>query len=438
MSVKIENLEGLRRRLVVEISAEEIEKAYQERLKKIAKTTKLPGFRPGKADPKILEKRYGKEILQEVGNELMQSNVRNAIIEEKVQIAGTPQVEPFEAERNKTLKIVVNYETYPEIELKDMKGVQVERVTAEIMKEDVDKVLEGLRQQNAHWKEVDRPAKEHDRVIVDFEGTIDGEPFEQNAAKDFQMELGAKRMIPGFEEGVEGMKPGEERDINVTFPKEYPSQDLAGKEAVFKIKVHKVLESELPELDDAFAEKLGFKEGGLDKLKAEVRKSMERELDRALSARLKMEVLDKLVELNPIEVPEALVSTEIDHLQQLTRQQLAQSQSKEQADNVELPREPYIEQAKKRVILGLLLGEVIKQQAIKADPDQVRAKVEEIASTYQKPEEVVAWYYNNKRMLSEVESAVLEDQTVAKLLEQLEVNEKKISYEEAVSQQPQQ
>lgn len=437
MPVKIENLDGLKRRLTISVPAEEVDEAYRAQLQVESKTVKIPRFRAGKVPLKEVERRFGKEIRQKVANELIQSGMRNAISEHKVQIAGMPQIEPFELVVGKPLEVIVHYETYPEIQLSEIKGEHLERPRAEVTSDDIAKVLESLQQQHAEWEEVTRAAEEGDRVIIDFEGTQDGEPFDQGSAKDFQVELGSNRMIPGFEEGIVGMKSSEQRDIKVTFPKEYPHATLAGSEAMFKITVHKIMAANLPPLDDALAEKLGFKEGGLEALKADIRKNMEQELERVLSAELKMNLLDKLIELNPIEVPNALIEAEIDHLQQLTRQQMAQSRSPDEAKKADLPREPYLEQAKKRVILGLLLSEVIKQEQIKASPDQVRAKIEEIASSYQKPEEVIAWYYNNKGMLAEIESAVLEDQAVTKLLEQFEVDDKEITCEEALKKRSQ-
>lgn len=437
MAASLEKLDGLQRRLTVTIPAEQIEEAYAERLKKITKTAKISGFRPGKVPVNVLEKRYSKDILHEVANELMQSNLRDAVQENKLEIAGLPKIEPPKIEKNKPLTFVVSFETYPNIDLKDLKGTSVERCVAKVTDKDVDGMLEQLRKQHAEWHEVNRAAQEGDRVVVDFEGSIDDKPFERGNAKDFQLELGSKRMIAGFEEGIVGAKADEERDVTVSFPKDYPAEELAGKKALFKIKVHKIMAAKLPPLDDALAKKTGF-EKGIQALSAEARKSMEQEIERVLASQLKVRILDKLIEMNPIDVPQALVETEIDHLQKMTREQMAsQGQSPEEVKKLELPREPYVEQAKKRVQLGLLLGEVIKQHEIKVNPDQVRAKVEEIATAYQKPEEVVSWYYNNKRMLSEIESVVLEDQAVAKLQEQLEVEDKQLSYEEALKGDPQ-
>jgi len=432
MAAPLEKLDGLQRRLTVTVPVEQVDKAYNERLQKLSKTAKISGFRPGKVPIDILEKHYGKDILQEVANELMQSSLREAIEEQNIQIAGLPKIEPAKMQKGQPLEFVVDFETYPEIKLKEMAGTSIERHISEVTDKDVDGMLEELCKQNAEWNEVKRPAQDGDRVVIDFEGKINNEPFERGSAKDFELELGSKRMIPGFEEGIAGIKPDEERDVKVTFPKDYPSEELAGKEVVFKVKLHKVSEPQLPNLDDKLAKKVGF-DKGIQALRDEARNNMDKELKRILASQLKMSILDKLVENNPIEVPESLIEAEIDHLQQMTRQQMtSQGQNPEEVKKLDLPRDPYVEQAKKRVILGLLLAEVIKQHDLKADPDQVRAKIEEIAAVYQKPEEVVSWYYNNQRMLSEIESVVLEDQAVAKLQEQVEITDKPLTYEEAM------
>ncbi|AAO90277.1 trigger factor [Coxiella burnetii] len=431
----IEKLGGLKQRLTITVPAEEVDKAYKSRLLKVARTAKIPKFRPGKASPAVVEKLYGKAILQEVGSELIQSSLREAVEEHQLRVAGAPDIKMDKILRGEPFKYVVNFEVYPEITLESLAGETIERTQVEITEEDLDKMLEALRKQYAEWKEMDRPAKADDRVIIDFEGTLDGKPFERGSAKDFQLELGSKRMIAGFEEGIEGMKPGESKALDITFPADYPSEDLAGKAAVFNITLQKVMAPELPVLDEQFAERLGIKEGGLEALRQKVRTNMEKEVHHHMENKLKMAVLDKLIERNPIEVPESLIEAEIDHLQQMTRQQVAmQTHKPDEAKKMELPRDPYREQATKRVKLGLLLAEVVKQHKIKADPEQLRARVEEVAASYQDPEKVISWYYTNKQMLSEIESVVLEDQAVAQLMSELEVKDQAIPYEEAVKQ----
>lgn len=430
----IEKVGGLKQRLTVTVPAEDIEKAYQVRLKKVTRTAKLPKFRTGKAPLKNVEQRFGKSILQEVANELVVDSLKRAIEENHLNIAGSPKVEMGKILRGRPLQYVVNYEVYPKITLNTLKGEKVERLNILVSEKDVDNMLESLRIQSAEWKAVDQAAKTGSRVVIDFQGTINGKPFEGGDAKEFILELGSRRMVPGFEEGIEGLKPGETKTIRVTFPTEYFNENLAGKVAIFTIKMRKVLEPELPPLNDRFVEKLGIKEGGVDALRVKVKENMEKEIHRYAEINLKMTVLNKLVERNPIEIPEVLIEAEIDHLQKMTRRQIA-NQTGESAKKIELPRESYVDQAKKRVVLGLLLAEVIKQNNIQPDSVEVRSRVEQIASAYRKPQEVVSWYYNNKKMLSDVESVVLEDQAVAVLLSQLEIKERDVSYDEAVQAQ---
>jgi trigger factor len=436
MTASIETLRGLERCINIHIPAAEVEKAYQLRLQKIAKEAKIPGFRPGKVPSHILETRFGKGIFEETASELMQTQFQHAVEEHHLQVAGMPQVEVKKAlKKGESLEFAVHFQVYPEVKLNSLAGDSVERTKVNISEADIDKMLTNVAQQHAEWHGVERAAKIGDRAVIDFEGTIDGKPFERGEAKDFTLELGSKRMIAGFEDGVVGAKANDVRDINITFPDDYPSEDVAGKAAVFKVTVHKVSEPKLPALDDAFAEKIGIT-GGIAGLREEVRKSMATECDNIIKNQVKMRVLDKLVAKNPIDVPDALIEVEINHLQQMTRNRVAmQTRNEQEAQKMQLPRDPYVEQAKKRVILGLLLGEYIKQHKIEVDQDLVRKRVEEMAASYPQPQEVISWYYNNKKMLAEIEAVVLEDQAVNKLLTELTVEDKPVSYEEVVKQQ---
>jgi len=354
--------------------------------------------------------------------------------ENNLQIAGQPHVHPKPLEKNEPFEYVAEFEVYPEIELKDLEGQQLDKLVTEISDADVNKMLEKIQRQQAEWASVDRAAQNGDKLVIDFVGTMNKETFEGGTAKDFSLELGSGQMIKGFEEGIVGAELNKPVTIKVTFPEDYPAENLAGKDAEFEITVTKIEEPKLPAIDDELAKKVGM-DGGLEKLKEEVRSGMERELKQAIESRMKMSVLDKLIELNPIEVPSAFLDMEIENLQKVTMQQMASSMGKgnEKLPEIDLPKEPYMEQAKKRVTLGLLLGEVIKQFKIEVDDSKVRAKIEEIASAYQKPKEVVDWYYSNKQMLSEIEALVVEDAAVEKLLEKAQVTDKPSTYEEVVN-----
>jgi len=436
MQTEVKKLDGLKYELTVTLPAEEVKKAYEKRLKEVSKEAKISGFRPGKVPVDVVEKQFGKGLRDEVAGNLMQSSFEEAVTSNELVIAGQPNVRPGELVNDQPFEYVATFETYPKIELKDLDGVKLDKATAEVSDDDVAKMLEKIQKQQAEWIEVDRVSANGDRVIIDFDGFLEGEAFEGGSAKEFALELGSKQMIPGFEEGLIGTKAKDEKKIEVTFPKEYPVEKLAGQKTTFEITVHKVEEPKLPELDDELAKKAGI-EDGIDALKAEVRKGMERELKQMLDSQIKTQVLDKLIELNPIDIPDALLELEIKSLQQMARQQMAQQMGGKELPDIDLPREPYIEQATKRVTLGLLLAEVIKLHDIKVNGDLVRTKVEEIAQAYGKPDEVVAWYYNNKQMLSEVEALVVEDQAIEKLTEKAAIKEQSSNYDEVVNAQQQ-
>ncbi len=432
----VQSLEGLKKRLDITIPWEEFNTAFQAHLQKVAKKAKIDGFRPGKVPAKEIERRYGAGILQEVAQELIQKRLADIFSNpenNEFRIAGAPSVNPGEIKKGESLQFTVDFEVYPEVTLADLSDASVEKIAVEVADKDIDNMLEQLRKQQAEWKEVDRPAEEGDKVHIDFEGTLDGEAFENGSAKDFQLELGSKQMIPGFEDGIVGAKVEETREVTATFPDDYPREDLAKKEASFKVTVNKILAPELPEVNDALAEKVGVK-GGLTALREDISKTMTREVDRALKTQLKADILDQLVKANEVDVPNALIDQEIQHLQNMTRQYMQEQGqvSKEAAAKMELPRDHYEGQARQRVVLGLLLGEVIKKYEIKVDQEKVDQKIEEIAAAYEDPSQVVTWYRSNQRMMSEVESVVLEDQAVDKLLEMVQVNEKAMSYDDAL------
>lgn len=431
MSASLKKLEGLSHELTITVPADELNKKYQELLEKAAKKASLPGFRVGKVPPHILAQKFGKEIRQDAINEVMQGSMQAEIQKSGLQITGQPNLVSLSAEEGKDLTFTLNFETYPEVKLADLSQSRVERMHAEIAEKDIDTMLETLRKQNAEWVKADTAAKKDDRVVIDFDGSVDGVPFQGGKAEKFKLQLGAGQMIPGFEDGIVGMKAGDEKVIQVTFPAEYPAEELKGKKADFKITMHEVLEPKLPELDAEFAKKMGFQ--ALDTMRDEVRKSMQHEIENVVKQRLKMAVLDQLLEKNTIQVPNALLKAEVAHLQSTTRQKMVEQYGKE-AEKIELPTEPYEKEAEKRVKLGLLLGEIIKERKLKVDHSAVHKKIEEIAQNYQDPAQVVAWYHNNKQMMSQLESVILEDSAVDVLLSQMQVTDKNVSYEDAIKQ----
>jgi trigger factor len=429
MQVVIEKLSGLQRRLTITVEKETVKEAYQERLKNVAKSAAMKGFRPGKAPMHVIENRYSKSICQEIAGDLMQKTFDEAVREKELRIAGQPQVSPKPVEPDVEFEYEATFEVYPEITLKDLNNVTLEKVVSKIASEDIDKVIDKIRGKQATWSVVERASKEGDKVEIDFEGFIDGKAFEGGKAEHFELELGAKQMIPGFEEGIAGKKAGEEFDIKVTFPEKYPVKDLAEKQATFKIKLHNVKEATLPVVDEEFLKKVGFAEKTVDDFKAHVKNSLETELEQLIENKFKSHVFEKLLSLNKIEVPEALIKSEIANLQNMTRRQMAMQQGKKELPDMELPSEPFQEQANRRVSLGLLIGELIRENEMKADAAKVREKIQEMTKMYPNPEQILELYYQNERMLAEVEGVVLEEQAIAKLLESAKIQEKALDYE---------
>ncbi len=431
MQVAVETLSGLSRKIKVTVPADQIDNEVILRLKKQASKFKLKGFRPGKVPFHIVEQQFGNAMHQEVVEDVIRSSFYEAVNQEKLNPAGMPQIQPKEIARGKPLEYEATFEIYPEVALNDLKKIKIEKLTATVTEQDIDKVLEKLQRQQAKWQEVNRPARLEDRIIIDFSGSINGEKFASGTAKEVPLILGSKSMIPGFEEQLIGSKTGQDLDINVEFPAEYPHQELAGKAAVFAIKVHKIEEPKLPELDDEFARNLDVKEGGIKALRDEVHKSMELELERAEREHIKRQMFKQLIETCPIEVPAALIDNEIQMMQQQFKQQMSMQTGKK--DLSDMPKEAFFEEAKRRVALGLLIGEYIKQHNLKVDADRVRTVIEEMAASYDHPEQVIAYYYQHKAQLAQVESLVLEEQAVAKLLEQVQVEEKITTYDELVN-----
>ena len=427
MQVSVESISALERRMTVGVPAERIEKEVNKRLQQTASRAKIPGFRPGKAPRKVIRQRYEESARQEALSDVIQETYYEAITSEKLKPAGMPSVEPKQFEDGKDLEYVATFEVYPEIQIAGLDKVEVERLQAEIQDTDVDKMLDVLRGQNTRYEAVDAAAELKDQVEIDFVGRIDGEVFEGGSANGVQLVLGSGRMIPGFEDALVGVKAGEERVITPTFPEDYQNADLAGKTAEFTVTVKTVSKAVLPELDEAFFSQLGFSEGGLEGFRGEIRKNMERELRQALKSKVKTQVMNGLLENNPLEVPKALIGNEVNRLRIQAVQQFG---GKMKPEN--LPAELFEEQARRRVSLGLLVAELVKQNELKPDETRVRELISEMAAVYQEPEQVVAWYYENSEQLGEVRSVVLEEQVVDTVLKQAKVTDKTVSYEEAV------
>ncbi|CFW17978.1 trigger factor [Vibrio cholerae] len=429
MQVTVETLEGLQRRLNITVPAANIEDAVAAELRNIAKNRRFDGFRKGKVPMKMVAKMYGKAVRQDVLGEVMQRHFIEAIVKEKINPAGAPTFAPVEIGEGKDLVFTAIFEVYPEVELKGLENIAVEKPAAEVTDADVAEMLETLRKQQATWKEVDEAAENGKRVSIDFVGSIDGVEFEGGKAENFPLEMGAGRMIPGFEDGIVGKTKGMEFVIDVTFPEDYHAENLKGKAAKFAIKVNKVEARELPELNDEFVARFGVAEGGVDALKAEVRKNMERELKQAIKARIKEQAIEGLVKENEIQVPSALIDQEINVL----RQQAAQRFGGNVEAAAQLPRELFEEQAKRRVVVGLLLGEVIRTHELKADEEKVKALITEMATAYEDPSEVVSYYEQNQQLMNNMRNVALEEQAVDAIIAKAKVTEKAISFSELMN-----
>ncbi|MDE1513556.1 MULTISPECIES: trigger factor [Vibrio] len=429
MQVTVETLEGLQRRLNITVPAANIEDAVTSELRNIAKNRRFDGFRKGKVPMAMVAKMYGKAVRQDMLGEVMHRHFIEAIVKEKINPAGTPTFAPVEIAEGKDLVFTATFEVYPEVELKGLENINVEKPTAEVTDADVAEMLETLRKQQATWKEVDEAADNGKRVSIDFVGSIDGEEFEGGKAENFPLEMGAGRMIPGFEDGIVGKTKGMELVIDVTFPEEYHAENLKGKAAQFAIKVNKVEARELPELNDEFVARFGVAEGGVEALKAEVRKNMQRELHQAIKARIKEQAIEGLVKENEIQVPAALIEQEVNAL----RQQAAQRFGGNVEAAAQLPSELFEEQAKRRAMVGLLLGEVIRTYDLKADEEKVQALITEMATAYEDPTEVVAYYEQNQQLMNNMRNVALEEQAVDAIIAKAQVTEKAISFSELMN-----
>lgn len=427
MQVSVESTSALERRMTVGVPAERIETEVNKRLQQTASRAKIPGFRPGKVPMSVIRQRYEEAARQEALGDVIQATYYEAIVAQKLNPAGAPSVEPKAFEKGKDLEYVAVFEVFPEFELAGFDSIEVERPVAAVADADVDNMLDVLRKQNTRYEAVERAAENGDQLNIDFVGKIDGEAFAGGSAKGVQLVLGSGRMIPGFEDALVGAKAGEERVITPTFPEDYQNLDLAGKTAEFTVTVNSVNAPQLPELNDEFFALFGVSEGGLEGFRTEVRQNMERELRQAVKNKVKNQVMEGLVASNPIEVPAALVSNEVNRLRAQAVQQFGGNVKPEM-----LPAEMFTEQAKRRVLLGLIVAEIVKKKELKADEGRVREVIAEMASAYQEPEQVVAWYYKNSDQLNEVRSVVLEEQVVDTVLQQAKVTDKEVSYEEAV------
>ena len=433
MQVSVETTQGLERQVTITVPADKIDAEVKSRLRDLAKRQRIDGFRPGKAPVSLIQKRYGLAVLQEVAGEQMQRHFYDAIIANKLTPAGTPTFAPGQLEQGKDLEFKATFEVYPEVAVKNLDKIEVNKPVVEIADADLDKMLETLRKQHAKWEEKKGKAATGDRVIIDFVGSIDGEEFEGGKATNFTLELGQGRMIPGFEDGIVGKKAGEQVTVDVTFPEEYHAENLKGKAASFAVTVKAVEAQQLPEVNDEFAKLFGLAEATVDALKVEVKKNMERELNNSIKARVKDQVIKGLLATHEVEVPQALIESEIDVLRRQALQRFGNNLDPKQLP--ELPAALFTEQAKDRVKVGLLLGEVIKTNSLQVEDARVQSLIETVASAYEDPQEVIQYYNSNKELLQGMRNVALEEQAIDLVLTKAKVTEEKAKFDEIMNPQ---
>ncbi|HEY0687290.1 MAG TPA: trigger factor [Steroidobacter sp.] len=427
MQVSVESTGALERRMEVQVPAERVEKAVDERLQRMSRTVRLKGFRPGKVPVKVVRQQFGQQVRQEVLGDVMQSTFNEAVVQEKLTPAGGPRIEPINLEQGSDLKYRAIFEVLPQIELKGVESLSVERPTATVATGDVDAMIQNLREQRPTYSVVEREARDTDRVTIDFEGSIDGQPFEGGKAENYPIDLGAGRMLADFEAGLRGAKAGDKKDIELTFPANYAA-NLAGKQAKFAITVHKVEERQLPELNDEFAKIYGVEEGGIDRLRSEVQENMERELGEAIKARVKKQILDGLLAANPIELPKSMVDAQVRELQL----DAARRMGARDASQIP-PPEGFQDTARRRVALSLLIGEIIQTAKIQVDQAQVQARFEELAAQYPDQGQALQQYRSNPQFRRQMEAAVLEDQVIDWLTQRAQVADKPSSFKEIMN-----
>lgn len=431
MQVMVEATGELERRLTITLPGGDFENKVRERLKSMAPRVKMDGFRPGKVPYQMLERRYGSAVRQEVSDEFVQNSFRDAIKQESLRPAGPPQIEPPRLETGKAFEYTVTFEVLPSIGAINLEGIEIKRPMAEVTDTDVENVLERLRNQHLEWEPVEHSAQEGDGVTITYHGTIEGKDFPGGAGENFFVTLGKGTMLKEFEEQLIGAEKDQDLSFDITFPENYGRQELAGKKAHFVVKVVSVLASRSPEINEAFAEKLGIKEGGIEALHREIRTSMARNLEQNIHARVKEQVMDTLLAANPITLPSSLVESEAQTLFEKTKANLLEQGVKVQ--DLSLDRAQFMEQARKRVALSLILGAIIEQQEIKIAPEKVKQRVGELAASYEEPEEFARWVFNDRERLSEIEGALLESEIVAWVLDQVEVSDEPMSFEEVAN-----
>ncbi len=424
MQVSIENTGGLERKMTVVVPAEKITSAVEKKLHDMSSTARIDGFRPGKVPVHVVRQRFGKQAFQDVVTDVMYSSYRHAVRKENLRPVGRPQIETSSLNAGQDLKYVATFEVYPEIKLKDVSEFEIPVAEVEITAKDLDEMLEKLRRKKMLWSEVDRKAKKNDRVTIDFEGTIDGKAFAGGRGDDFAFVLGGNRMLPEFEEQLQGLKKDEKKSFQVTFAKDYVQEELAEKAAAFEVRMKKVEAGKLPELNDAFVRECGIEDGDLETLKKRLKRDMDAELERRKKAFDKDQVMRCLLEANEFEVPVSLIQQEVRALRK---------QGTGTENGADLPDTVFEDEARRRTSIGLIIGEIIHHNKIELDTQRVNNYVNLIASGYARPEDVIKHYHDNRQAMATVESLVMEDQVVEWVLERSRQTSRSFTFHEFMS-----
>jgi trigger factor len=436
MAVNVETLDKLERKITLTLPASAIKSEVDSRLKRLARTVKMDGFRPGKVPMTVVAQRYGYSVHYEVMNDKVGEAFAQAANEAKLRVAGQPKITEKEQSPEGELAFDAVFEVYPDVKIGDLTTAEVVRLSAQVTDEAMDKTLDILRKQRRTFTQRphDAPTEQGDRVTVDFEGKIDGETFQGGKAEDFQFLVGEGQMLKEFEDAVRGMKTGESRTFPLAFPADYHGKDVAGKQADFMVTVKKIEAAHLPEVNEALAKSLGIADATVEGLRADIRKNLEREVKFRLMARNKQAVMDALVSKAELDLPKSSVQAEVDRMIEGARADLKQRGIKD-ADKAPIPEEMFRPQAERRVRLGLVVAELVRNNKLQAKPEQVKAHVEELAGSYEKPADVVRWYYSDNRRLAEVEAIVIENNVTEFVLSQAKVVEKTATFDELMAQQ---
>lgn len=431
MAVNVETLEKLERRITLSLPAGEINHEVESRLRNLARTVKADGFRPGKVPMSVVAQRYGYSVQYEVVNDKVGKAFADAATEAKLRVAGAPRITQKEAAPEGQIVFDATFEVYPEVSIGDLSAIEVERVSTEVSEAAIDRTIEILRKQRRSFglRAAGEGAAESDRVTIDFEGKIDGEPFAGGKAEDFQFVVGEGQMLEQFDKAVRGMKVGESKTFPLQFPADYHGQDVAGKEADFMVTMKKIEAQHLPNVDDAFAKSLGIKEGTVEALRADVKKNLEREVKFRVLSRNKAAVMDALVKVSELELPKALVANETERMVEAARADLKQRGVKD-ADKAPIPNDLFQAQAERRVRLGLVVAELVRQHNLQARPEQLQAHIEDLSQSYEKPAEVVRWYLGNRERMAEVEAVVIENNVTNHVLGLVKVIDKTVPFDE--------